>query len=222
MQVSMIGTHCITERSKRFYRQKEDFDVLHFHLDYFPLSQFARQNIPFVSTLHGRLDLPELVDVYAAFPHAPFISIFRQSTSSPAKSELEPHGAARLAGGFADTTACEAGIRGFLGRICPEKGVDRAIRIASRAGLKLKIAAKVDNADKEYYDSKIKPLIKANSNVECNRRDQRSAKAGVLIGRTCVALSGQLVGAVRPCDDRGNGVRHAGDRLSRRFGAGSD
>src|ERR1700688_4660595 len=57
------------------YRRKDEFDVLHFHIDYFPLSLFSRQNVPFVTTLHGRLDLSEFVEVYGTFRDAPFVSI---------------------------------------------------------------------------------------------------------------------------------------------------
>src|SRR5450755_1921904 len=57
------------------YRRKDEFDVLHFHIDYFPLSLFSRQNVPFLTTLHGRLDLPEFVEVYRTFRDAPFVSI---------------------------------------------------------------------------------------------------------------------------------------------------
>jgi glycosyltransferase involved in cell wall biosynthesis len=164
---SLNDWHALYHRTlEAVYRQKEDFDVLHFHLDYFPLSLFARQAVPFVSTLHGRLDLPELVDVYAAFPHAPFISISasqRRPLPNLNWNRTVLHG---LPANLLTPQPVKQEYAAFLGRICPEKGVDRAIRIAGRAGLKLKIAAKVDNADKEYYDSKIKPLIKANPNVE--------------------------------------------------------
>src|SRR5580698_9082692 len=57
------------------YRRAEEFDVLHFHTDYFPLSLFSRQETPFLTTLHGRLDIPEFKDVYELFPEAPFVSI---------------------------------------------------------------------------------------------------------------------------------------------------
>jgi glycosyltransferase involved in cell wall biosynthesis len=159
--------HALYQRTlETVYRQKEDFDILHFHLDYFPLSLFGRQNVPFVTTLHGRLDLPELVDVYAAFPHAPFISISdsqRHPLSHLNWVRTVMHG---LPANLLTPQPAKQEYAAFLGRTCPEKGVDEAIRIAARAGLQLKIAAKVDNADVEYYDSKIKPLIKGNPNVE--------------------------------------------------------
>jgi glycosyltransferase involved in cell wall biosynthesis len=148
------------------YRRKDEFDVLHFHIDYFPLSLFARQNVPFLTTLHGRLDLPEFVEVYRTFRDTPFVSI--------SDSQREPipdlnwvrtvlHG---MPGNLLRPQPVKQEYAAFLGRISPEKGVDKAIRIASRAGMKLRIAAKVDSADKAYYESHIKPLIENNANVE--------------------------------------------------------
>lgn len=148
------------------YRRKDEFDVLHFHIDYFPLSLFSRQKVPFLTTLHGRLDLPEFVETYSTFPDAPFVSI------SDSQRRPIPHlnwVSTVLHGMPANLLAPQPAKQeyaAFLGRISPEKGVDRAIRIAGKAGMKLKIAAKVDNADKEYYDTEIKPLIRNNPNVE--------------------------------------------------------
>jgi len=148
------------------YRRKDEFDVLHFHIDYFPLSLFSRQNVPFLTTLHGRLDLPEFVEVYGTFRDAPFVSI------SDNQRKPIPHlnWARTVLHGMPATLLTPQPVKqeyvAFLGRISPEKGIDKAIRIATRAGLKLKVAAKVDNADKVYYDTEIKPLIEGNPNVE--------------------------------------------------------
>jgi glycosyltransferase involved in cell wall biosynthesis len=148
------------------YRRKDEFDVLHFHIDYFPLALFSRQKVPYLTTIHGRLDLPELIDTYETYADSPFVSI-SDSQRRPVPDlnwvRTVHHGmpADRLT---PQPVKQEYGA--FLGRISPEKGVDRAIRIAGKAGLKLKIAAKVDNADKEYYDSQIKPLIQGNPDVE--------------------------------------------------------
>ena len=136
------------------YRRKDEFDVLHFHIDYFPLSLFSRQNVPFLTTLHGRLDMPEFVEVYGTFRDAPFVSI------SDSQRKPIPHlnwARTVLHGMPADLLTpqpVKQEYAAFLGRISPEKGVDQAIHIAGRAGMKLKIAAKVDNADKEYYDTR--------------------------------------------------------------------
>ena len=141
------------------FSEKENFDLIHFHVDYlhFPLSR--RQQIPHVTTLHGRLDLPDLVPLYRHFRDMPVISI------SDAQRKPLPwanwqgtvhHGLPResfsLGGG-------KGGYLAFLGRTSPEKGLDQAIEIAKRAGMPLKIAAKIDRVDVEYFENVIKPLL---------------------------------------------------------------
>src|SRR6195952_4407431 len=148
------------------YRRKDEFDVLHFHIDYFPLSMFSRQSAPFLTTLHGRLDLPEFVEVFGTFRDAPFVSISdNQRRPIPYLNWVRTvhHG---MPAHLLTPQPVKQEYAAFLGRISPEKGVDRAIRIAGRAGMTLKIAAKVDNADKDYYDTLIKPLIQGNPDVE--------------------------------------------------------
>jgi len=142
------------------YRRADEFDVIHFHIDYFPLSLFSRQRTPFLTTLHGRLDLPEFKEIYETFPRAPFVSISNsQRRPIPnlnwVRTVLHGMPARRLT-----PQPVKPSYFAFLGRISPEKGVDRAIKIAARAGVKLKIAAKVDVADREYYESEIRPLLK--------------------------------------------------------------
>jgi glycosyltransferase involved in cell wall biosynthesis len=148
------------------YRRKDEFDVLHFHIDYFPLSLFSRQNVPFLTTLHGRLDLPEFIEVYNTFRDTPFVSISdHQRKPVPALNWVRTvlHG---MPENLLTPRPVKQEYAAFLGRVSPEKGLDKAIRIAGRAGMKLKIAAKIDNADKEYYDSEIRHLIEGNPDVE--------------------------------------------------------
>ncbi|MBS0639225.1 MAG: glycosyltransferase family 4 protein [Acetobacteraceae bacterium] len=148
------------------YRRKDEFDVIHFHIDYFPLQLFSRQNVPYLTTIHGRLDLPEFVETYGTFADCPFVSISNsQRRPIPHLNWVRTvlHG---MPANILTPQPVKQEYAAFLGRISPEKGADRAIAIASKAGMKLKIAAKVDNADKEYYDSKIKPLITGNPDVE--------------------------------------------------------
>ena len=148
------------------YRRKDEFDVLHFHIDYFPLALFSRQNVPYLTTIHGRLDLPEYVETYGTFAASPFVSISdSQRRPIPDLNWVRTvlHG---MPAELLTPQPVKQEYGAFLGRISPEKGVDRAIKIAGKAGLKLKIAAKVDNADKEYYDTLIKPLIQGNPDVE--------------------------------------------------------
>ncbi|MBB3644451.1 glycosyltransferase involved in cell wall biosynthesis [Rhizobium sp. BK619] len=148
-------------------RRAHEFDVLHFHIDllHFPLiHDFADRT---VTTLHGRLDLPDLKPFYAAFPDVPLVSI-----SDDQRRPMPPvdwrgtvyHGLP------ADLLPFTQNPRGnylaFLGRISPEKRPDRAIQIAAKVGMPLKIAAKIDNADKAYWETLIEPMVKSHPNVE--------------------------------------------------------
>jgi glycosyltransferase involved in cell wall biosynthesis len=143
-------------------RQKcddEEFDFLHFHLDYYPFSLFYRQPTPYMTTLHGRLDLPELQPVFTAFSDVPVISISdAQRRPAPQANWIRTihHG---LPEKLLTPRPITPGYLAVLGRIAPEKGVDRAIRIAIRCGIPLKIAAKIDRADQDYYDEVIRPLM---------------------------------------------------------------
>ena len=151
---------------EKVYNRKDEFDVLHFHIDYFPLALFSRQKTPYLTTIHGRLDITELVDTYSTFASSPFVSISdNQRLPVPNLNWVRTvlHG---MPSELLTPQPVKQEYGAFLGRISPEKGVDRAIKIAMKAGLKLKIAAKVDNADKEYYDTLIKPLIVGNPDVE--------------------------------------------------------
>src|SRR5277367_3131165 len=150
-------------------RQKcddEEFDFLHFHLDYYPFSLFYRQPTPFLTTLHGRLDLPEHQPVFNTFAKVPVISISNaQRRPVPQANWVRTihHG---LPEKLLMPQPSSHDYLAVLGRIAPEKGVDRAIGIATRCGIALKIAAKVDRADQEYYDEVICPLITGNPLVE--------------------------------------------------------
>ena len=140
-------------------RRADEFDVLHCHLDYWPFSVFSRVDTPFLTTLHGRLDLPELAPVYACFNDAPLVSISdAQRTPLPNASFLATvqHGLPEL---LLTPRRTAPRYLAFLGRVCPEKRVDRAIRIAQATGIPLKIAAKVDRVDQEYFDTTIRPMI---------------------------------------------------------------
>ncbi len=144
----------------------EEFDFLHFHLDYYPFSLFYRQPTPFLTTLHGRLDLPEHQPVFNTFSKVPVISI----SDSQRRPVPQANWVRTIQHGLPENLLTPKQVApsylAVLGRIAPEKGVDRAIRIAVRCGIPLKIAAKVDRADQEYYDEVISPLIKASPLVE--------------------------------------------------------
>ncbi|MBX6741860.1 MAG: glycosyltransferase family 4 protein [Acetobacteraceae bacterium] len=144
---------------ERVFRRAGEFDVLHFHLDYLPFSLFARQATPFVTTLHGRLDLPEIWPLYETHAQAPLVAI---SASQRAQMDWA-NWAATIHHGLPQqllkAVPAKPSYLAFLGRIAPEKRVDRAIKIAGRSGMPLKIAAKVDRADQDYFDSRIRPLL---------------------------------------------------------------
>jgi glycosyltransferase involved in cell wall biosynthesis len=146
-------------------RQADGFDVLHFHLDYFPFSLFSRQSTPFVTTLHGRLDLPELQPVFDTFSKVPVVSI----SNSQRRPLPQARWARTIHHGLPENMLVPMPIKptyfAFLGRISPEKRVDRAIRIAERCGIPLKIAAKVDRADRDYFEDEIRPMLNS-PNVE--------------------------------------------------------
>ncbi|HKT20844.1 MAG TPA: glycosyltransferase family 4 protein [Stellaceae bacterium] len=145
---------------ERVYRRASSFDVLHFHLDYYPFSLFSRHDTPFITTLHGRLDLNEHQTLFRTFASAPVISI------SDAQRKPVPYAGwvRTIHHGLPETLLTPSGetprYLAFLGRISPEKALDRAIAIAIRAGLPLKIAAKVDKVDVDYYEEQIRPLLR--------------------------------------------------------------
>ncbi|CAN7157180.1 glycosyltransferase family 4 protein [Trinickia sp. LjRoot230] len=147
-------------------RVASDFDVLHFHLDYLPFALFAGAEAPSVTTLHGRLDLPELQPVFDTFSDSRVISISEsQRAPLPQANWLGTvyHGLPERL--LTPQPHCEPEYLAFLGRICPEKRVDTAIRIAAMSGLPLKIAAKVDKVDRDYFKAEIEPLLD-HANVE--------------------------------------------------------
>jgi glycosyltransferase involved in cell wall biosynthesis len=141
-------------------RRADEFDVLHFHIDYYPFSLFSRQQVPFLTTLHGRLDLPELQPIFNIFNEAPVVSISdNQRKPLPQANWLSTvyHGLPENL--LTPVKDSKHEYLAFLGRISPEKRVDRAIRIAEQVGMPIKIAAKLDRADRAYYEEKIKPLF---------------------------------------------------------------
>jgi glycosyltransferase involved in cell wall biosynthesis len=140
-------------------RRADEFDLLHFHIDYYPFSLFSRLETPYVTTLHGRLDLPEIQLLFGMFPSVPVVSISDAQRRPIARANWAGtvyHGLPRtmLQPALKDQTYLA-----FLGRISPEKGLDKAIEIAAACGMPLKIAAKVDKADMAYFEDVIKPML---------------------------------------------------------------
>jgi glycosyltransferase involved in cell wall biosynthesis len=144
---------------EQVYRRSREFDLIHMHLDYFPFSLMSRQPTPFMTTLHGRLDLPEHHPTFDVFSGIPVVSISNSQRRPIPKANwvgTVHHG---LPADLLQPQAVQPSYLAFLGRISPEKRLDRAIGIASRCGLPLKIAAKVDRADQDYFDETIAPLL---------------------------------------------------------------
>lgn len=148
-------------------RQAEDFDIIHFHNDLLHFPLVPTINRPTITTLHGRLDLPDLRPFYGRFSGAPLVAISASQRMHLPRANFVAtvhHGLRSDALSFSPVAT--GGYFAFLGRISPEKRPDRAIEIATRSGLPLKIAAKVDRADRDYWEDVIRPLVANNSNVE--------------------------------------------------------
>jgi glycosyltransferase involved in cell wall biosynthesis len=140
-------------------QEASEFDVVHFHIDYLHFPMTRRQNFASVTTLHGRLDIPDIHALFREFSEMNLVSI--------SNAQRQPMKWANWVGtvhhGLPENLYLPSYRTGkylaFLGRISPEKRVDRAIEIAKRVGMPIKIAAKVDAADKDYFESEIRGLL---------------------------------------------------------------
>ena len=159
-------------------RQAAEFDVLHFHLDYWPFSLFTRQRTPFVTTLHGRLDLPELQPVFDNSPNVPRGVDLRRPAPAAAAGALGRH---------RPCTACRSDlltpqpVKPSLSGLPRPHLRRRSAPIArsaspGAAGIPLKIAAKVDRADQDYFDDAIRPMLEGPARRD-DRRDQRCGES---------------------------------------------
>src|SRR6516162_1144379 len=162
-------------------RRADEFDILHFHIDFLhgPLvREFSGRT---VTTMHGRLDLPHIVPFYHVFRELPLVAVSndqRKYLTSTNWTGTVHHGLPCGLLPFQPKAPC--GYLAFLGRIAPEKRPDRAIEIAVRTGMPLKIAAKVDRVDQAYWDQKIRPMVEANANIEYLGEIAEHEKAGFL------------------------------------------
>ncbi len=161
-----MDKHCVDRLAhhmlmlEHVVQRAAEFDIVHFHTDYlhFPLSR--REQITHVTTLHGRLDLPDLVPLYQEFREMPVISISNGQREPLPWANWQAtvyHGLPADMYQFRDKTGTYLA---FLGRVSPEKRVDRAIEIAKQVGIPLKIAAKVDRVDKDYFETVVEPLLR--------------------------------------------------------------
>jgi glycosyltransferase involved in cell wall biosynthesis len=160
-----LNRHCVDQLSHQIlmlehvFQRAAEFDIIHFHVDYlhFPLSR--RQPITHVTTLHGRLDIPDLSPLYQEFRDMPVISISNVQREPLPWANWQAtvyHGIPADMYRFREEPGTYLA---FLGRISPEKRVDRAIEIAKRVQIPLKIAAKVDPVDRRYFKREIEPLL---------------------------------------------------------------
>ena len=170
----------------RLQERLRDFDVIHFHIDHLHLPIMRVAGVPFLTTLHGRLDLPEIEPLFRAYPEAPFVSI--------SDAQRRPLPFVRWAGtvhhglppDLLPFSPQHDGYLAFLGRISPEKGPEAAIRIARAAGLPLRIAAKVDRVDREYFETVVRPMLDQ-PGIEFIGEINEAEKAGFL-GRAAALL----------------------------------
>jgi glycosyltransferase involved in cell wall biosynthesis len=171
---------------ERVIERVEDFDVLHFHTDqlHYPLLRYL--DIPVVTTLHGRLDLPGLQPLHEVYSDVPVVSISdAQRAPLPDANWVAtvPHG---LPSALYRPGEGSGGYLAFVGRISPEKRLDRAVEIARRARLPLRIGAKIDPADRKYFEREIEPLlagpgIKYLGEVDDRQKRDLLAEAGALL-----------------------------------------
>jgi glycosyltransferase involved in cell wall biosynthesis len=145
---------------ERVFQQAPEFDIVHFHVDYLHFSMSRRQQITHVTTLHGRLDIPDLFPLYQEFRDMPVISISNVQREPLPWANWQATVYHGLPANLYRFRAQPGSYLAFLGRISPEKRVDRAIKIAKQVQIPLKIAAKVDPVDKEYFESVIEPLLR--------------------------------------------------------------
>lgn len=136
------------------------FDIVHFHIDYlhFPVSR--RLGLPNLTTLHGRLDIPDLVPIFRTFRDMPLISISNDQRAPLSWANWHDTIYNGVPADYYHYRAAHGDYLAFLGRLSPEKRPDRAIEIAVRAGMDIKIAAKIDKVDVDYVETHIRPLLK--------------------------------------------------------------
>jgi glycosyltransferase involved in cell wall biosynthesis len=141
-------------------RRADQFDIIHFHIDLLPQAMFHDLAHKCLVTLHGRLDVPDALPLYKAYPEMPLVSI-SNAQRRPMPPNVDwlatvPHGLGPHVCPFHPDGGTYLA---FLGRISPEKRPDRAIEIAKRAGIPLKLAAKVDTVDVTYFKTEVEPLL---------------------------------------------------------------
>jgi glycosyltransferase involved in cell wall biosynthesis len=197
---------------EKVFRRHAEFDIMHFHIDYlhYPLS--TRQRTPHVTTLHGRLDIPDLIDVYETYTQVPVVSISEEQRKPLPWLNWQGTVYHGLPEDLLSFHPEPGKYLAFLGRVSPEKRLDRAIKIAKRCGIEIRIAAKVDKADQKYFNQTIKPLLD-DPMVDFVGEIGEREKDDFLGNAFRFSVSNRLAGAFRPGHDRSDGVRNTGHRL---------
>jgi glycosyltransferase involved in cell wall biosynthesis len=142
------------------FQEAGDYDIVHSHIDYLAFPLLRRLSTTHLTTLHGRLDLPDLRNLFREFREEPLVSISDSQRTPLAWANWLSTVYHGLPENLYQGVEQEGKYLAFLGRVSPEKGLPRAIEIACRAGLPLKVAAKVDKVDRDYFDEVIRPALR--------------------------------------------------------------
>jgi glycosyltransferase involved in cell wall biosynthesis len=189
-----LDKRCVAELAhhmlllERVFQRAEQFDVIHFHVDYlhFPLSR--RQPYAQLTTLHGRLDIPDLVPLYEEYDDMPLVSISNAQREPLAWANWLATVYHGLPENLYRPRTAPGTYLAFLGRVCPEKRVDRTIEIARRTGIPLRIAAKIDPVDQDYYEKEIVPLLDGASDDVEFVGEIGEAQKEEFLGHACALL----------------------------------
>ena len=160
-----LDKHCMDQLAHQIlmlehvFQRAGEFDIVHFHIDYlhFPVSR--RQPIPHITTMHGRLDIPDIIPLHQEFPDKPLVSISDGQRKPLPWANWQATVYHGLPSDLYRFRSEPGSYLAFLGRVSPEKRVDRAIEIAKQVQIPLKIAAKVDRVDEDYFESVVEPLL---------------------------------------------------------------
>ena len=176
----------LTSMLEHVWNVSHEFEIIHSHLDFvgFPLAR--RSGVPIITTLHGHLGAPELAAVYREFWEIPLVSISLSQRAPFPSNNWKANAYHGLPAGLHQFNPKPQDYLAFLGRMSPEKSPDVAIRIAQRLGMPLRMAAKVDPVDREYFETQIAPLL-ADPLIEYIGEITDGEK-GDFLGNACAAL----------------------------------
>ena len=149
--------------AEKISQEADQYEFIHSHIDYIPYPLYRRINTPTVTTLHGRLDIPNLYELYQEFDDIPLVSISNYQRTPISWANWKATVYHGLPTDLYKYNQKQGDYLAFIGRFSPEKGADFAIEIAKKSGMKMKMAAKVDKADKDYYETVLKPLMNSSS-----------------------------------------------------------